>query len=161
VWVTAASTLFAGSPHFICRCPNGNIKPFCLGFKCSGLGVGSDKGCCCGSCSDNCSCKTPSAPAVRKGCCCHHKKQADESEPAPSRQVSNPCCTKVVTSSTLNVASQRNLQRFAEVVSELVPPPVAAKLVSTADGNTRDAGWHGQEWPPPVDLIITLQHFVI
>jgi hypothetical protein len=32
VWLTAAMTLVAGFPHFECRCPAGQFKPFCLGF---------------------------------------------------------------------------------------------------------------------------------
>lgn len=31
--VTAITTLVAGVPHFVCRCPNGTIKPFCLGCE--------------------------------------------------------------------------------------------------------------------------------
>ena len=42
VWLTAAMTLVAGLPHFDCRCPSGQVKPFCLAT------ASKKTGCCCG-----------------------------------------------------------------------------------------------------------------
>src|SRR6516164_8009702 len=74
VWATAISTLFAGIPHFDCRCPNGHIKPFCLALL-----IGKT-GCCCeGSCCASSPREdgkglgthaSPSLAATKKTCCC-------------------------------------------------------------------------------------------
>src|SRR5262245_47170854 len=42
VGLTAFATLIAGAPHFICRCPDGHVKLFCVSTP------SAAPGCCCG-----------------------------------------------------------------------------------------------------------------
>src|SRR5438105_854352 len=74
IWLTAAMTLVAGTPHVYCQCPNGNVKPFCLSM------FSSEGGCCCnGSC-----CSTSSASK----CCCQSKAQAT------TQDTKSSCCSQ-------------------------------------------------------------------
>src|SRR5437016_4968010 len=72
VWFAIAATVLGSVPHFHCRCPNGNVKLFCLGVSCQ-------SGCCCGPArqccqpgSKNCQGATPGDvgdTAIGKGGC--------------------------------------------------------------------------------------------
>src|SRR5690242_12560587 len=73
VWLATALMLFANVPHFVCQCPDGHVKPLCLGT------AANDSGCCCG---DGHCCAVASA----KSCCRPHA-------PAESQgRDSAPCC---------------------------------------------------------------------
>src|SRR6516165_5475830 len=81
VWLTAASTLLAGLPHFDCLCPNGQRGSFCLGTA-----TGANWCCCGGSCcvTDQGGCCPPTSgdnkgePQQAPTCCERH-----EGEDAP------------------------------------------------------------------------------
>src|SRR5437016_1631382 len=66
VWATSASMLMAATPFVVCRCPNGDIKPFCFASakssccsdgKCCSTDGGSTS--CCKSKSGGHSCCAP------------------------------------------------------------------------------------------------------
>src|ERR1051326_1258891 len=63
VWATAASSLFGSTLHFTCRCPDGTVKPFCMG-------QGSFESSCC--CNGKCCCSTSDGG----GCCCKSSSSA-------------------------------------------------------------------------------------
>src|SRR4051812_29868431 len=67
VWLTAATTLFATSPHFECVCPDGTRKPFCLS---SFLGDPS----CCGQ--ETCASAGNQHDGAPSCCCASHGVQA-------------------------------------------------------------------------------------
>jgi hypothetical protein len=86
VWSAALMTPLAGFPFFECRCPNGQIKPVCLGAP------SKTTGCCCGGgcCSPDSgggnkaedsapSAKTEEKPSANEGekpsCCQGHTPQ--------------------------------------------------------------------------------------
>src|SRR5947209_9321824 len=58
VWLTAAMTVVAGTPHFACRCPDGHVKPFCLGLASKTTGCCCGSACCSGSRGGKCCCGT-------------------------------------------------------------------------------------------------------
>jgi hypothetical protein len=87
VWTTAISTLLAGTPHFVCRCPDGSIKHFCFGST-----DGPKSSCCTGDscCPKNASNGTreePSAPKPRKKvpCCRQENSSPQKSTPVTGR----------------------------------------------------------------------------
>lgn len=161
VWLTVVTTLIASVPHFDCVCPNGKHKPFCLGVCSSRTG-----GCCCGgSCCVSASgekccgqAQQPSSdPQGEQSCCGESKEQSKPDTPAKVNQVKGSCCTKTlaqgafVVTPTKVTAEQNGLSVPVSPSTVVLPAPMpAASLLS----------WEHQ-LPPPTDLVITLQHFLI
>jgi hypothetical protein len=191
VWSAAFMTLLAGIPHSECRCPNGQVKPFCLGSpsKTSGCCCG---GGCCSPDSDGSCCKrdgsVPSAPAEEKPSCCQgHTPQVDEAvrghspvegtSPSPPRRKDGSPTQPSSTHGAVVVASgcQRTMAN-AEIVV-VTPGKADTKNHKTAgvDGPAPAArlhpcslvpwpcrlSWDRHRLPPPTDLVVCLQHFVI
>lgn len=183
VWATAASTLLGSTPHFVCRCPDGTVKPFCSGKPSAGSSCCCGGTCCCsgnqgkkGSC---CQSVQPRGPAGSRPSCCSHNGAAQssgQSVPDTDGQkqgrptdravgdgpaVSSTCCQKTLVS--------------AEAPS-VVPPETKAPEKGTPDvslldrmkvehlGPTMTAGTafrEPYELPPPADLVTTLQRLTI
>jgi hypothetical protein len=76
VWATAASTLVSSTPHYVCRCPNGQVKEFCFG-------VVSKKSTCC------CSGQSCCAKSNKESCC-----QGGRTSDAKGKK---PCCGGLTT----------------------------------------------------------------
>jgi hypothetical protein len=78
-WLTILLTPLTGMPHFVCRCPNGRVKPYCLGL------ASKASGCCCG-----CACCRRASEG--KCCCCHtggaSSVQATSAAPSPDSHYS-------------------------------------------------------------------------
>jgi hypothetical protein len=160
-WLTAITTLVAGLPHFQCQCPNGSIKPFCFGVYCS------SSGCCCG---DVCSggpkdspCNAKAAPA-RKGrpaCCGGHSGGRPAPQDSGPPQLEGKGCQKslaqqqqLAPSSVTKIAYDRGVAHAAYLAS-----PAFTPLDSARTGT--DVGGLHLAAPPPPDLVIVLQRFVI
>ncbi len=168
VVVTAIMTLIAGLPHFHCRCPNGQVKPFCLDSL-----INFSSHCCCqGAC---CSAqapprgKPPQSPDASSAlspkhsrCCC----ATSDAEPAPGPrtcvQASIPGCQKTLIHAQ-DAKTSRGIQAPARDLT--VNPLVALPLLSCwqpaipSPNLGRVAESHGL--PPPTDLVTVLQHFLI
>src|SRR5262245_60186384 len=86
VWLTALLTLFAGLPRVQCRCPDGRVKPFCLG-PC--VRADGSPGCCCAGAGTPAACcaaetSTPAEDAEPPCCACaHHLPGEDAAEDTP------------------------------------------------------------------------------
>jgi hypothetical protein len=161
-WLTAVMTLVAGLPHFQCQCPNGAIKPFCFGVFCS------SSACCCGNGSSGGpkdSRRNARPVAGRKGrpaCCCGRTNSLAK----PKDSGGPPCvdgkgCQKSLTQQ----------QQFAPTTpTKIVHDPGAADpalctsaaLALLASARTPDevSRLHFAD-PPPPDLVIVLQRFLI
>jgi hypothetical protein len=161
-WIMTAATLIAGLPHFRCQCPNGSIKPVCFGL------FGSSCGCCCGDvCSGGpqgrrCNAKATPARNGRTACCCEHSadRPAPQDSGGPSR-LEGEGCQKTLTqpqplarSVPAKIVQDRGLAHAA-----FLNTPALTSLDSAQTG-TGMAGLRLSA-PPPPDLVIILQHFVI
>src|SRR5215475_7170923 len=87
VWLTAAMTLIAGVPHFSCRCPDGHVKPFCLGLAPGGRAC-CDRPCCSpvpdDGLRDRALDPVPAAPAGKTCCCCCDSVEAEATSRLPA-----------------------------------------------------------------------------
>ena len=162
VWMTAASVLLAGFPHYQCRCPDGSLKLFCLGWA-----LGKD--CCCsgGGCpapapqgSDRTACAAPAEPA-KKSCCCHHRHAPNDQGPDTHTRVTSSGCQKTVTPAEFVAApaAPKVVPHSVAAAAFLLPPQHPLPLPSSGVGGRPCIG--DGDRAPPTDLIITLQHLVI
>jgi hypothetical protein len=74
--LAALLTPLSGVPHIVCRCPDGHVKPFCLGIT-----VPKSGGCCCRG-----SCCSRNRGGKCCGCCRTHGATCDR------RGTRAPCC---------------------------------------------------------------------
>lgn len=90
VWMTALATLLAGTPHLLCRCPDGTLKPFCLAH------VVQSKPCCQ---------QKPGGTHETTPTCCQMVPPEEEpsDEPANSQTLPDqyPACSAVACQKTL------------------------------------------------------------
>ena len=160
-WLTAVMTLVAGFPHFQCQCPNGSIKPFCFGVFCSSTG------CCCNVCSGGPKgyCRTGKGAVLGKGraaCCCRHTSSSSvpgSSSGAPGVQATG--CQKslvqhqhFVTSASIKVTHNR------VAFDSILPAFTTFSRLDPARAMAAKQGLHSAA-PPPSDLVIVLQRFLI
>ena len=150
VWLTAATTLLAGSPHFACRCPDGHIKPFCLSFSrtssacCCGKGgtsSGQERGhpCCGGSGRPVAGAFAPGSSLDRTDCCHRTLMLPQVAPPVPHK-------TTAVGNATANPAG-------------LLPHAAARAAFATAPASL--ALYQLYHLPPPTDLLAALQRLLI
>src|SRR4051794_16517190 len=164
VWLTAVMTLVAGLPHFDCRCPNGQVKRFCLGR------ASPPSGCCCGGacCSSasggRCCCRSGGAASARqaekRSCCGRHTRLNDERPSAAGVKAQHTCCSKVLAQVQAFVPSPAKPAVDPDQAPAVLPP--AADIVCTLvpRAHTRTP-WHVHLLAPPTDLVTLLQHFLI
>jgi hypothetical protein len=161
VWLTAAATLVAGTPRLVCTCPNGRVKPYCFGS------ADSKTGCCCGGecCGNACGPHRrnhPEQPVTTPACCGHCSCCGSSAAPQKSGPlVSSRCCARSTARpdpSTIP-SSDRGVAKATSSVLLLTPggsphrhpDPVAADFRQRPD----------HQRPPPTDLVIAFQHFLI
>src|SRR5262249_20190234 len=114
-WLTAVLMLTTGIPHFDCRCPNGQVKRFCLGFV-----SGTSPCCCSGSCCSpvqdgKCCCQTRCTPRAKQTSCCvqHQARRAQGQPPGAGYSTQPSGCVK-----TLIAAEHRSLTPAKPLASE-------------------------------------------
>lgn len=164
VWMTAITTLFASISPGQCVCPDGRRKLFCLGITCGTKGC-----CCCGACcsgarSDNCSSNSQrtcmEASNQKCCCCCQGASTQDSAATAEHSHVHGKGCRLMLSQSDLVAESGKNIAEndcpagflFQDGPSLVLPIALACPLA-----------WSYETYrpPPPPDLIVNLQHFVI
>lgn len=166
IWLTAIMTLVVGTPHFVCRCPNGNVKAFCLAL------LSGKSSCCCeGSC-----CSTSlgddeeglsthaslSATVATKTCCCckTHQENANDESRTDSR-LGKAGCQKTLAEATVAVPVPAAKAPVHDLTAYLFVP--APEPVTGADGfEVCDCLFANHfHWPPPTDLVTVFQRFLI
>ncbi len=163
VGLTAVSTLIAGLPHGVCRCPNGQIKLFCFSSPSQ-----TAKCCCNGSCCGSedgteKTCQSGSSGAKAEGgCCCSQHGDDDTGAAAGARvTVQGNCCTKTFVLPEMQSLPQSkaalsdgvDVVKFATLeiaICHALPAPEAHKTP-----------WEAFRVPPPTDLLTVLQHLTI
>jgi hypothetical protein len=152
--LVGAATLLtpvAGTPRIDCLCPDGHVKLFCLG-------VFFRPGACCG---DRCcgAQRSASRSHPRGAACCRHCR--NHGQAPPGSRIIGTSCKKTLTEGKVqsvppvDTAAQDQTAALAQG-----PAPVAA--CSGLPGNRPGLlSWHSHDLPPPPDLVIAFQHFVI
>jgi hypothetical protein len=163
VWATAVSMLVASTPHFVCRCPNGDIKPFCL------ASTFTKSSCCNVTCCSSESGGSNSSKAKPGGKSCCARKNTFGNAPDKGNRTddrnSSPafgktCCQKVLVQSegsSLN-SSETKLTPSSPIL-DLSGATAAENAV--APSILLLARWRFDRLPPPTDLVTTLQRLTI
>jgi hypothetical protein len=161
IWLTAVTTLIAGVPHFDCLCPNGRHKPFCSGI------VSSHTGCCCGGscCSSSAGkacCQAEDSSPRRQAPCCGDSQPPNADARIPGIHVSARCCQKTFAQEEfvgvclVKKSDKQNLtERFSVPLLPLAADPTVPQVRRPLPSGLP------YELPPPPDLVIALQHFLI
>jgi hypothetical protein len=162
VWLTAAMTLVAGTPHFTCRCPSGRVKPFCLGSALKQSGCCCNGECCCASAAAG-GCGNTSAsdakPVEASGCCGRHDGPAPKVPAQAGGSFTASCCTKTLVRpgvSTSQHPEKPVLNSAALAVLLALQPPVSWAAPAEPCFFRPE-----HQRPPPTDLVIALQHFLL
>jgi hypothetical protein len=165
VWMTAVAVLFAGFPHYHCRCPDGRLKLLCFGWA-----VGTTGCCCGGACSpsarEGCCGRTAGPatgkPAKKAACCCHARPRQDGHGGDAPTLVGSSGCQKTLTQAAFVAVTAAPKATHDSLAAGpfLLPPSDLLPLPATASGDSRFT-WHSYRAPPPTDLVITLLHLVI
>ena len=166
VWLTAATTLVAQTPHLACRCPNGTIKPFCLGITLGVTGASQRGANCC--CNGHCCARTQRACSccgstrdVPSCCAGGNPCQPTHVATGAGSQVSRACCTRSLAPSPIAPAPS--------VKTRIAPEHSPGQMIVFGDAasrlpviaNPHSADWQEHERPPPTDLVVLLLHLVI
>lgn len=163
ICATAVMTLIVGMPHFVCRCPNGSVKPFCFGVSTDGTGCCCGSSCCSAQAGGRCCCcengcaSEPGQAQASAGC--HGKNQGNSSQ--PTFHSSGNCCTKTLA----QPEDSTNPPVRTEVAQDSTPLPFHHATGSSAHLLLPEVhcqiAWELHFTGPPTDLVITLQHFLI
>ncbi len=165
--LTAVATLIAGTPHFVCRCPNGKLKPFCLGLSFATTGKdGKASHCCCnGTCcsADGAGCKCGKTQAYGSPSCCggdgQHASAAVDLQ--RSSQASAPGCARTLTPPELVTVSDFKTQIPSDETCGVAMAVTALPSHNLTNAAGHPAEWREHERPPPTDLVFTLLHLLI
>jgi len=166
VWLTAASTLLAGLPRFECVCPGRQRQ--------SAPPDANGTGCCCGSCCVG----EPGEHDGHRDCCQGGGSDSESSKPAPREDDSGkaPPGSQVHQTGTAELTQSSCAREliladgFSAAVTQTKASPILELLASVPldVGSTSSpcaasvlVPWLTSHVPPPTDLIVTLQHFVI
>lgn len=155
VWLTAITTLIAGVPHFDCICPNGQQKQFCAGP--------SGDHCCCGdTCCSSASgcCQVPASlpDQQEKPRCCSESQHLGKADlRADGKQLSSSGCTRTLAQGELAITSAKVNAERSVSVAVFAGAPVWPEQLPTA----RHFSLEAHQLPPPTDLVVSLQHFLI
>lgn len=170
VWMTAASTMLAGGPHFVCRCPDSSVNRSCCD-KVSSV----SSGCCAkrSCCARQTSNVNRSVEAVRNNrqrpSCCHLKKtnttpvvsQPSAKTVGTGPVIHQPRCQRALEESTPQSSTRTIVAAHDFDVGPLVfLPGMDAQILIPLAPATRDI-WESHRPLPPTDLIALLHRLTI
>ncbi len=165
IWLTAVMTLVAGSPHFDCRCPNGNVKPFCLALLSGKTGCCCEGSCCSASSGDDgealAAHASLSATVAKKTCCCEAHQENTRDASQTDARLGKAGCQKTLAKAAAAVAEPAVKAPVQDLTVHLFVP--APEPVTGQDGfGACDCLFaYRYHWPPPTDLVTVLQRFLI
>src|SRR5436190_17008074 len=98
VGLTALSTLIAGAPHFVCRCPDGQVKLFCVSAPSAATGCCCGNACCrsAGRDVENGSANRPKCCETGKSCCAAQTKGPENGRTIRNLSVQHNGCTRTL-----------------------------------------------------------------
>lgn len=153
-------TIVAGVPRFTCHCPDGRIKPTCLGPT-----MPKKSGCCCdGACCGKkaetvCSEKNDSDSQTGAGCCEHHSQPAPQAPAKGEPVITASGCTRTLVQPEVAPAlyPEKLVVKNVSPNVFLVPPPAPVCVPLTGPFGFR----HEHQRPPPTDLLTALHRLLI
>jgi hypothetical protein len=149
VWLTAAATLVAAFPDARCVCPDGRVMPLCFGPSSCPQGDRSPG-------------ERPSAAPVPGKSCCQGEGARPTSEAQGGSSLSCGGCRRTLTPSALVADASASPHLAAKALAALgSAAPAAASLSPTPAAFGPQGGWMSCHAPPPTDLVVSLQRFVI
>jgi hypothetical protein len=158
--LAALLTPLSGISYVICRCPNGQVKPFCVG-----MAVNRSGGCCCGG-ACCCCCRprgaTCAGPGSRETCCGSHQAPSEEkSLPGGTGVAEAPCCMKtLVAAESPAVAPDKG--HLGKGTRHAGDPVAAPAVACTPAGAPVFRTPRPADSPrPPADLVTLLRRLVI
>ncbi len=160
VGLTAVSTLIAGTPHFSCRCPNGQVKLFCLSAP------SQASGCCCGAAccavpnesteQSSEPCDSTAEPA--RCCCCAHKStQQEHKSSEPPVSVQRTGCVRTFVQAEQSVSESK----VVDLGSFDWAPLLTLHVCTVPNLERASTGWQAERGPPPPDLVTVLRRLLI
>jgi len=138
VWLTAAATLLAGTPHVQCRCPDGTFKPVCF------APVGMEPCCCCAE-----------TDADEPPSCCQPKKR-NQADDGPV--FGHDGCQRTVVEPDPATAQRGDVEKEQAAVTSMAN---VAGVVTAVASQPSVSITSSTPVLPPLDLQLVLQHFLI
>jgi hypothetical protein len=149
--LAALLTPASGISHFVCRCPDGHVKPFCLNI------TSAKSGCCCRP-----NATRAARPDKAANCCGAHQTRPGEERPGGGANFAEvPCCTKTLTASeSLAVAPKR--AAASDDVRPSGDSPAAPAFVGAPEaGSVLRVFGLAHSPGPPADLVTLHRRLVI
>jgi hypothetical protein len=148
IWLTAAMTVFAGVPHFVCACFPAN-----QGRTSQARVIES---CCC------CCAKTSQAGETGKTrACCQHKKTQPNEYSGSQTKLRAPSCARTLVNFSVLALSPAKISVDQAVGSPMINAAESCDIGSTMHGTAKPSFHHVGNGAAPGDLIIVLQHILI
>jgi hypothetical protein len=165
-WLMAVGVLLAGLPHFHCRCPNGEEKRMCLGLASKPTNCCCGGSCCSSAQGSDCPCCLRGASGSIEGQpdspCCRHQSQANSEQAFSGSRLGCGGCAR--TPAQVEAFGITHIKTVAN--GDLTPGsfqalPSPVFLSSSSRAAHGPSSWQTDALPPPTDLIIVLEHFII
>ncbi|GIW78594.1 MAG: hypothetical protein KatS3mg105_0401 [Gemmatales bacterium] len=151
VTATALMVAVMGIPHFECRCPNGQVIPFCLG------GIRNENICCCGK-NAACCCARGNLPETVPSCSkcgCRQCHQANSDRTAWTKK---PCCNKTFSHPEVFAGTKKE----AGCKDGLSYPLASPQLTAIVSAHLTFRSWRrSSSVPPPLNRVVLLQRYLI
>jgi hypothetical protein len=165
-WLMAAGVLLAGIPHFHCRCPNGEEKPMCLGLASKATGCCCGGSCCSSAERSGCPCcqggDSGSVEAQANSPCCRDQSQATSEQAfSGSRLERNGCARTPVQTEAFGITHIKTVADPDPTRGPFQAVPSPVFLSSSSWAAQSPSSWQTYALPPPTDLIVVLEHFII
>jgi len=153
-WLVVLLTPLTGVPHFVCRCPNGRVKPYCLGL------ASKATGCCCG-----CACCRRVTDG-RRCCCCTggaSSVQRPSTEPSPDGlgSVEKSGCSKTLAEQEALAPSAGKRTALDSPLGEVGLPASHLRLNPLLKEKGERFSSHDPSPVPPAELVILLGRLLI
>src|SRR5207237_7463117 len=153
----------AGRPHFVCRCPSGQVKLFCTSLPAKTTGCCCANACCGSANRDGKSIAAdrPKCCQTGKGCCAGKAKGFENGRTGSSVSLQRNGCTRTL--ATADVQSLPDGKASPRASVDGISLPIADWSVCYSPNFPEREGtiWSADRGPPPADLITVLQRLLI
>jgi hypothetical protein len=180
VGLTAIATVIAGMPHFVCRCPDGRVKPICFSLSSGAAGCCCGGACCHSAEAGQAIAERGSAPEqvsegcasccfAEGGCCSHHCGNCK------GLRNGNGVSGSDVLSHDVSAKSPGCIRTLVSPEFQVVPEAAQCLPIDSLACTAADTGalyvspalqgggktWEHDRGPPPADLVTLLRRLLI
>jgi hypothetical protein len=167
VWLATGLTLFAGVPFFSCVCPDGAVKPVCMGGSSDTAGCCCGGGCCTSPDAESC-CRGQGTPhaanSTPKSCCAGgHDDGCKPSSSEAGAALRGSCCVRTLERQEALLFTQGGSPAQPAFSDHSLPVATVPPLTTLATPRCVAALALGPAHclSPPPDLLALLQHLLI